>query len=133
MPKGDAVLDLRGGRFRLRVIPRSIAIELAVNDDIVVTRLTLPGTHRVTVAWLQIFAADRIAGKVMITLDDNCIVALCNYRVVPGGFHKAVNRKLVVKQTVSLRPVHCHTGAGVARTQTNSLLYDSRFTSPRRH
>lgn len=41
MPEGDVILDLARGFLGLRVIPRRLAVDLAVDHDIVITRYAL--------------------------------------------------------------------------------------------
>ncbi len=95
MPEGNAILDLGSGRFWIGIVPGGVAVYLAVNYDIVVTRLALPGTDRMAGARLQIFVVDRIAREIVIAFNDNRVVAFRDYCIAPDSSHsrESLNRE----------------------------------------
>ena len=73
-PKSDVPLDLIGFRFGAWVIPRGVLVNLAVDDNVVITRFTLPWTDRVRFAWLKVLLVDCVGREVLVAFHfDSCI------------------------------------------------------------
>jgi N-dimethylarginine dimethylaminohydrolase len=72
--------------LRFRVVPGGPGVPLPVDLDVVVTRGTFPGTHRVLVARLEVFVVDRIGGEILIAFDFDGLLALSENCAFPGCF-----------------------------------------------
>ena len=60
IPKGYVVLDLLGSLFRVRVIPGSILVDLAVHLDVVVTGRSFPGAYAMVTGFFEVLLFDRV-------------------------------------------------------------------------
>src|SRR5690606_10722832 len=87
LPKGDPPLDVLRVGLCLRVIPRGIAVHVAVHDHVVIARRSFPRTYTVRFARLKIFRLERFGREVMVSLDHLCIVAFGQNGPVPNCFH----------------------------------------------
>ena len=86
-PERNMILDLACGRLGIRIVPGSILVDLVINYDVVVTRGSFPRAFCVRTTLLKMLALDRSGRKIVVTLDDNCLVALRQYLVIPRCFH----------------------------------------------
>src|SRR4051812_23266286 len=86
-PERDAVADLLGRLLGGGVVPGRVGVALAVDDDVEVARLALPGARRLLVGALEVLLAQRLAGEVVVALDDDGVVALGQDGVVPDRLH----------------------------------------------
>src|SRR5687767_3639926 len=86
-PECHMAFDLLRLGFYFRVVPCGIRVCLAVDDDVVITRGALPSADGVSFTRLEEFGVDRIFRKVVITLDDDRVVAVCQRFIIPDCFH----------------------------------------------
>src|SRR5216683_396698 len=87
VPEGDAVLDFRRRRFGLRVVPRSIAVDLVPDDHVVVTRQPFPAADGVVRAGAEVSLVDTRGWEVVIALNHHGLVALRNDGPLPDRSH----------------------------------------------
>ena len=85
-PERDVILDLRSGRFRFRIEPCRTRVPFAIYFKIVIAGCALPDANRMVVTRLKIFGTDRVRRKIVIALDFNCLIALCQNYAFPDCF-----------------------------------------------
>src|ERR1700741_5504579 len=83
-PKRDVIFDVLSGIFRVRVIPCRVFVHFSVDDDVVITRRTLPTADSVGVARLKVFFVDRVRREIVIAFDSSWGFAYCDYCAVPN-------------------------------------------------
>ena len=81
------ILDLLRGLARVGVVPGRILVDLIAYHDVVVTRLSLPMTEGVSFAIANVFRADRRYWKVVVSFDNNRLLALRKSCAFPYCFH----------------------------------------------
>src|SRR5215468_3836403 len=86
LPEGDVVFDRLGGGFRFRVVPGRIGIALAVYLNVVVAGQAFPRAGGVLVARAEEFRPDGVGREVLVSLDFDGAVALCQNCVFPDCF-----------------------------------------------
>src|SRR5678815_5823981 len=75
-PECNVTLDVVGGGFGRGVIPCRVFIDLAIDDDIVVTGGALPSAHGMRRAVAQKLAFHGIGGKILVAFDGYAALAL---------------------------------------------------------
>lgn len=86
LPECHAALDYGGRRFRVRVIPSSTGIGLAVHDYVVVSGHTLLSANCRLVASPEKIVIQRFRRKVVIAFNDDGVVAFRQDRSFPYCF-----------------------------------------------
>ena len=84
LPKRYAILNLRGCRFRLRVIPRGVVVLHAIDFHVVIVRDALPRTLRSMVARLQKFLFHGLCGKVLVPFHNHARLAFRDNFATPA-------------------------------------------------
>ena len=79
-PKGDAVFDVEGRFFRIWIIPSSVPVHIAIDDNVMITCFAFPRTSCVRRAFVEIRAVNRIRREVGIAFDNHRVVALSKCR-----------------------------------------------------
>src|SRR3954451_3643292 len=92
-PKCDVTLDLLCVRLRLRVVPRGVGVGLTAGNDIVIACGAFPAADAVRFGRFEMILNDAVRGEVVISLDDDCVIALSNDGVVPCSFHVYLSLK----------------------------------------
>ena len=83
----------------LWIVPGTEFVGLSVNDDVVITRLSLPKTGRVVVAIFEVFALDGAWWKIPVAFYAYQIF-LCRFGndcVVPNSFHIQSIARMLIK------------------------------------
>src|SRR5579864_2624133 len=63
-PEGDVVADVLSCGLRVRIIPGRVAVLFAIDHNVVVARLALPGAERRGIAGREVFALQRLGRKI---------------------------------------------------------------------
>src|SRR5947209_6583795 len=92
LPEGDVAFDISGVGLGLRVVPRRVAVCLIADNNVVIAGRTFPGAYGVCLRWLEVLVIDAVSREVMITFDDDGVIALRKDGVIPGCFHKISRR-----------------------------------------
>ena len=90
LPKGDAVFDVGGSFFRIRIIPGGIFVYLAAHRDVVIAGQPLPRAGRVRGAFHKMCSVNRIHGEVMIAFNHHGVFALREEGIFPSCFHLCI-------------------------------------------
>jgi hypothetical protein len=72
-------------RHGLVLAGSGVVIGLAIDNDIIIIRGTLPPAYSLRRAVAQIFALNRVWRKIRVTLDDLAAIALGDDRSIPDG------------------------------------------------
>ena len=73
-PESDVPFDFISRWFGAWVVPGRVFVYLPVDDQVVITRFTFPGTDRVRVAWLKVLPVDCVGREVLVAFHfDSCI------------------------------------------------------------
>src|SRR5260370_19420423 len=83
-PERNPAPDPLRGWTRFLVEPGGVSVDLVTDNDVVVAGKSLPVAGRVAVTAAQVLLAHVSQRKVLISLHDNCIGALCQDNVVPA-------------------------------------------------
>src|SRR5258708_3611342 len=86
LPERHVSLDLLGRRLGLRIVPGRACIPFVLDLNVVVARRALPRTHRVRIAGLEIFLANRIRRKILVAFDLYRLFAFGQNRAFPRCF-----------------------------------------------
>ena len=76
-PEGDITLNILCVGLGFRVLPRCIFICVSVYDNIVIAGCSFPAADRVRFGWLKIFGINRVFWKIVVSFDDDRVVAFC--------------------------------------------------------
>src|SRR5439155_21397429 len=82
------IFDLLRGFARIGVVPGSVFIRLPIDEDVVVTRLTLPMTRRMCFASAEVFSFYRVRWEIVITFNNSSLSAIGKGGAVPYRFHQ---------------------------------------------
>ena len=104
------ILDVRGTAHRLRVEPGRVLVPPAVHHQGVVAGLALPRAEGAVAAVLKVGGVHRGAGKVVVSLDHDGVLALGDDRPVPDCLGHGVSPRV--------KPEMPGAGRGVRKMQS---------------
>ncbi len=85
MPEGHVGGDFGGSWRRVWVVPRGVAVDLAVDLHVVVAGRSFPGATGVRGTVAQVLPANVVGRKVVVAFDADRVVALGDNGAVPCG------------------------------------------------
>ena len=87
MPERNTIFNVFSGFFRLWIKPRRVGVNTTFDNDIEITRLPFPKTDRMVIAWTKMFLLQSGAREVVISLNNNGVIAFRNHHVLPNCLH----------------------------------------------
>ena len=84
LPEGDPIADILRFGFRVGIKPGGIAVISSVDVEAVIVRGSLPGADSRCIARPEERGIYRIQREIMITLDDDRVVAAGYQRAIPS-------------------------------------------------
>ena len=85
-PESYAVFDLFRGVFRGRVVPGGVGILFSIYFQRVIAGCAFPWANCSGGAGFEVLFGKGFRGEVLVSFDDDGVVAFRDYRVLPNGF-----------------------------------------------